>query len=132
MTVTHTVHPTPLTWLLMTSLSFSNWRHRRFGTIDVIEAESQVVPNILTERDFQGRFKNWQKCWDRYECGKGDYFRGPDSSSSPGKYGSKWYNCFLSVLLRIQTEYIQRARIAHSSLDLSRCVKLLITKKKRR
>jgi hypothetical protein len=24
MTVTHTVHPTPLTWLLMTSLSFSN------------------------------------------------------------------------------------------------------------
>jgi hypothetical protein len=33
-----------------------------FGTIEVIEAESEDNPNTLTEHDFQDAFKTWQKC----------------------------------------------------------------------
>jgi hypothetical protein len=36
---------------------------RHFDTIEVIEAESQVVLNILTEHDFQDAFRIWQKRW---------------------------------------------------------------------
>jgi hypothetical protein len=36
-------------------------RGRHFDTIEVIEAESQVVLNTLTEHDFQDAFKKWQK-----------------------------------------------------------------------
>jgi hypothetical protein len=32
---------------------------RHFETIEVIEAESQVVLNTLTEHDFQDAFKKW-------------------------------------------------------------------------
>jgi hypothetical protein len=32
-----------------------------FDTTEVIEAESQVVLNTLTEHDFQDAFKEWQK-----------------------------------------------------------------------
>jgi hypothetical protein len=34
---------------------------RHFDTIEVIEAESQVVPNTLTEYNFQRAFKKCQK-----------------------------------------------------------------------
>jgi hypothetical protein len=34
---------------------------RHFDTIEVIEAESQVVLNTLTEHDFQDAFKKWQR-----------------------------------------------------------------------
>jgi hypothetical protein len=34
-----------------------------FHTIEVIEAESQAVLSTLTEHDFQGAFKKWQKRW---------------------------------------------------------------------
>jgi hypothetical protein len=36
---------------------------RHFDTIEVNEAESQVV--TLTEEDFQYAFKKWQKHWER-------------------------------------------------------------------
>jgi hypothetical protein len=39
---------------------------RHFDTIEVIEAESQAVLNILTEQNFQDAFKNWQKRWERF------------------------------------------------------------------
>jgi hypothetical protein len=32
-----------------------------FDTIEVMEAESQVVLNTLTEHEFQDAFKKWQK-----------------------------------------------------------------------
>jgi hypothetical protein len=38
---------------------------RRFDTAEVIEAESQVMPNTLTEHDLQDAFKKRQKCWQR-------------------------------------------------------------------
>jgi hypothetical protein len=42
----------------------------------VIEAESQVVLNILTEHDFRDAFKKWEKCWERCIHAAGDYFEG--------------------------------------------------------
>jgi hypothetical protein len=33
---------------------------------EVIEAETQVVLNTLTEHDFQDAFKKWQKRWERF------------------------------------------------------------------
>jgi hypothetical protein len=36
-------------------------KSRQFDTTDVIEAESQMVLNTLTEHDFQHAFKKWQK-----------------------------------------------------------------------
>jgi hypothetical protein len=34
---------------------------RHFDTIEVMEAESQAVLNILMEHDFQDAFEKWQK-----------------------------------------------------------------------
>jgi hypothetical protein len=34
-------------------------------TVEVIDAESQVVLNTLTEHDFQDAFEKWQKCWEQ-------------------------------------------------------------------
>jgi hypothetical protein len=45
-----------------------------FDTLQVIEAESQVVLNTLTEYDFHDTFKKVQKCWEQYICAEGDYF----------------------------------------------------------
>jgi hypothetical protein len=45
----------------------------------VIEAESQVVLNTLTEQDFQDAFKKWQKRWERCIRAEGDYFKGDGS-----------------------------------------------------
>jgi hypothetical protein len=35
-----------------------------FDSMEVIEAESQVMLNTLIEHDFQDAFKNWQKHWE--------------------------------------------------------------------
>jgi hypothetical protein len=35
---------------------------RHFDTIEVMEAESQALLNVLTGHDFQDAFKQWQKC----------------------------------------------------------------------
>jgi hypothetical protein len=44
---------------------FSLWKiklkGRYFGTVEVMEAESQTVLNTLTEYNFQDVFKKWQK-----------------------------------------------------------------------
>jgi hypothetical protein len=45
-----------------------------FDTTEVIEAETQVVLNTLTEHNFQDAFKNWQKCWEWYIHMEGEYF----------------------------------------------------------
>jgi hypothetical protein len=47
---------------------------RRFDTIEVIQAESQAVPNTLTEHDFQDALKKWQKRWEQCIHVEGDYF----------------------------------------------------------
>jgi hypothetical protein len=39
-----------------------------------MEAESQAVPNTLTEQDFQEAFKIWQKRWRRCIRDEWDYF----------------------------------------------------------
>jgi hypothetical protein len=49
---------------------------RYFDTSEVIEAESQEVLNTLTELDFQGAFKKWQKRWVWCMHVEGDYFKG--------------------------------------------------------
>jgi hypothetical protein len=49
---------------------------RHFDTVVVIESESQVVLNILTEHDFQNVFKKWQKLWELCIRTEGDYFEG--------------------------------------------------------
>jgi len=46
---------------------------RRFQTMDEIQAESQAVLNTLRENEFQERFKNWQRRWDRCQASEGDY-----------------------------------------------------------
>jgi hypothetical protein len=51
-------------------------KSRHFDTIEVIEAESQAVLNILTEHDLQDAFKKWQKRCKRYLREEGDYFEG--------------------------------------------------------
>jgi len=48
---------------------------RRFQT-EEIQAESWAVLNMLRKNDFQERFKNWQRRWDRLQASEGDYFEG--------------------------------------------------------
>jgi hypothetical protein len=45
-----------------------------FDTIEVMEAESQAVLNILTEHDFQDAFRKCQKHWERCINAEGNYF----------------------------------------------------------
>jgi hypothetical protein len=45
-----------------------------FDTIEVIEAELQVVMNTLTEHNFLDAFKKWQKLWKPFIHAEGDYF----------------------------------------------------------
>jgi hypothetical protein len=42
----------------------------------VIEAESQVVMNTLTEPDFQDGFQKWQKHWEKCIDAEEEYFKG--------------------------------------------------------
>jgi hypothetical protein len=47
-----------------------------FDTVEVNEAESQVVPNTLTEHYFQDASKRWQKHWKWCIRVEGDYLEG--------------------------------------------------------
>jgi hypothetical protein len=49
---------------------------RNFYTNEVIEVESQAVPNTLREHDFQDAFKKWQKGWKWCIRAERDYFEG--------------------------------------------------------
>jgi hypothetical protein len=49
---------------------------RRFDTAEEIQAESQKVLKMLTQKDLQDSFRSWQKSWDRCVCSEGDYFEG--------------------------------------------------------
>jgi hypothetical protein len=49
---------------------------RHFDTTEVLEAESRVVLNALTEHDFLDAFKKWHKRWEGCICSEGDYFEG--------------------------------------------------------
>jgi hypothetical protein len=49
----------------------------------VIEAESQVVLNTLTEYDFQDAFKKWQKSRERCICMEGNCFEVFDQMAAP-------------------------------------------------
>jgi hypothetical protein len=51
-------------------------RGPHFDTIKVIEAESQVVLDNLTEHDFQDAFKKCQKRWERCIHAEGGCFEG--------------------------------------------------------
>jgi hypothetical protein len=48
----------------------------RLGTIEMIEAKSQAAPNTLTEHEFLGCIRQWQKRWERCIRAEGDYFEG--------------------------------------------------------
>jgi hypothetical protein len=68
--------PTHLTWPPATFL-FPQLKMKlkgcRSDTIEVTEAESQVVLNTLTENNFRDTLKKWQKHWEWYIyiCGSG-------------------------------------------------------------
>jgi hypothetical protein len=49
-------------------------KDHHFDTIEVTEAKSQAVLNILTEHDFQDAFEKWQKHWERCIHAEGGYF----------------------------------------------------------
>jgi hypothetical protein len=46
-----------------------------FGTIEMIEAESQVVLNTRTQHDFHDAFKKMAKTLGTVHCMKGDCFK---------------------------------------------------------
>jgi hypothetical protein len=49
---------------LLLSVSKLKLKSRHFDTIEVMEAELQVVLDTVTEHDFQDAFRKWQKCWE--------------------------------------------------------------------
>jgi hypothetical protein len=49
---------------------------RHFDTVEMIEAESQVMLGILTEHYIRDRFKKWQKLQAWCICMEGDYIEG--------------------------------------------------------
>jgi len=46
------------------------------ASIEVIQAESQKVLNMLTPADFNECFQKWQNRWDRCKQARSDYFEG--------------------------------------------------------
>jgi hypothetical protein len=48
----------------------------RFDTIEGILAESQIVLDTLTEKDFQEAFQKWRRRWDRCLHAGGNYVEG--------------------------------------------------------
>jgi hypothetical protein len=66
--VTHTPYS-----LHLTLCNFSVSRH--FDTIEVIEAESQALLNILKKHYFQDAFQKGQKRWERCIHSEEDYLR---------------------------------------------------------
>jgi hypothetical protein len=88
--------PCSLTWLPVTFL-FPHLKGCHFDTINVIEAESWAVLNILTEHDFQDAYKNGRSTEKGAYLQKGTTFRvlvasrpkvsfWPDGSTSPWNY----------------------------------------------
>jgi hypothetical protein len=70
-------HPSRLTWPTATSLFPRlqiKLKGRHFDTIEVIEAESQAVPNTLSEHDLQDEFKICQRRWELCIRAEGDCF----------------------------------------------------------
>jgi hypothetical protein len=55
-----TVVPHPPSFSLFPRLRIK-LKGRHFDTTEVIEAESQAMPNTLTDHDFHDAFKKWQK-----------------------------------------------------------------------
>jgi hypothetical protein len=53
-----------------------------FDTIEVIEAESQDVPNTLREHDFQVAFKKSQNLWEQCILAVGDYVECDDGQET--------------------------------------------------
>jgi hypothetical protein len=51
-------------------------RARQFDTIEIIEAELQLVLNTLTKHNFKDSFKKWQTSWERCIRVEGDYSDG--------------------------------------------------------
>jgi hypothetical protein len=51
---------------------------RRFDTIEEIQAESQIVLDTLTEKDFQEAFQKLRAKWDWCLHVGGNYFEGDD------------------------------------------------------
>jgi hypothetical protein len=49
---------------------------RRFGTVEEIQVETQMVLNTLTKKHFQDSFQKLQKHWDRCVYSQRDYFEG--------------------------------------------------------
>jgi hypothetical protein len=59
------------------TLLFCEGHH--FETSEVIETESQVVLNTLTEHDYKDVFKKCQKLWEQCVFAEGDcFFKGDD------------------------------------------------------
>ena len=52
---------------------------RQFDTIEEIQAKTQKVLDILTEKDFHEGFQKWRKQWDRCLHSGGNYFEGDGS-----------------------------------------------------
>jgi hypothetical protein len=65
-------------------------------TVEVIEAELQVVLKTLTEHDFQDVFKEWEKHWKQCICVEAmvpvhpKLVFDPTGSTSPRNYGYEW------------------------------------------
>jgi hypothetical protein len=51
---------------------------RRFDTTEEIQAESQRVPDTLTEKDLNEVFQKWRRRWDLCIHAGGNYFEGDD------------------------------------------------------
>jgi hypothetical protein len=48
---------------------------RRFDTFEEIQAESQIVFDTLTGKDFQEVFQKWRRQWDWCLYVEGNYFK---------------------------------------------------------
>jgi hypothetical protein len=88
-------------------------RGRHFDTVEVIEAESQVIPDTFTEHDFRMHFKNGRSTGSSAYARKGTTLRMMvasmpnisfwlDGSTSPANYG-----CFFVWLFVIQVIHVQ-------------------------
>jgi hypothetical protein len=75
-------YPTHLTWqstaFVVPKLKIKLEGYH-FDTAEMIEAELQVMLNILTEHDSQDAFKKWWKRWEWCIHVEGDYFEGDGS-----------------------------------------------------
>jgi dipeptidase len=71
----HSPDLAPCDFLLFPKMN-TKLKGRKFDTVEEIQAETQMVLNTLTKKNFQDAFQKWQKCWDRCVCSQRDYFDG--------------------------------------------------------